>query len=389
MTIKDYSSTAASNTAINGISIAGTAPVSNMDDGLRNVMADISNWTDSDTLASGTTTDLGSVQGMYVSISGTSTITSFGTLKSGMVRFLKFDAAATLTHNATSLILPGAANITAVAGDTATFVSLGSGNWRCLQYTRGDAAVRTAATGHLYGLSLSNNSTDSTNDIDIEAGECASDSTPAHLMVLASSLTKRLDAAWAVGTGNGGLDTGSIANGTYHIWLIQRSDTGVVDALFSTSATSPTMPANYDRKRRIGSIVRASGAIRDFRQIGDLFMYRTPLLSVNITNLGTTAVAYTVDVPADITLYAILGGLFSNAGANAILYVRAVDEANLAASTSGSYTVSNPVAATSIAWAKNIRITAASARQVAAVSSIASSSLTINTQGWVDHRGRL
>lgn len=135
MTIKDYSSTAASNTTINSISIAGTAAVSNMDDGLRNVMSDISNWTDSDTLASGTTTDLGSVAGMYVTVSGTATITGFGTLKAGMVKFVYFSGAGTITYNATSMILPGGASISRTAGDTAIFVSEGSGNWRCISYS--------------------------------------------------------------------------------------------------------------------------------------------------------------------------------------------------------------------------------------------------------------
>lgn len=65
----------------------------------------------------------------------------------------------------------------------------------------------------IYGLTLSNNGTDAVNDIDIAAGRCSqlSDAAP---LVLASTLTKRLDAAWAVGSGNGGRDTGSIADGT-------------------------------------------------------------------------------------------------------------------------------------------------------------------------------
>jgi hypothetical protein len=42
---------------------------------------------------------------------------------------LRFSGALTLTYNATSLILPGAANITTAAGDTLEAVSLGSGNW--------------------------------------------------------------------------------------------------------------------------------------------------------------------------------------------------------------------------------------------------------------------
>jgi hypothetical protein len=48
--------------------------------------------------------------------------------------FLVFASTPTLTHNATSLILPGWADITAVAGDVAWVESLGSGNWKCLAY---------------------------------------------------------------------------------------------------------------------------------------------------------------------------------------------------------------------------------------------------------------
>jgi hypothetical protein len=42
----------------------------------------------------------------------------------------------TLTHNGTSLILPGAENITTAAGDVALMESLGSGNWKCVVYSR-------------------------------------------------------------------------------------------------------------------------------------------------------------------------------------------------------------------------------------------------------------
>jgi hypothetical protein len=80
-------------------------------------------------LASASTTNIGAQQSDNVRITGTTTITSFGTIASGVTRHLRFAAALTLTHNATSLILPGGANITTAAGDTATAVSLGSGNW--------------------------------------------------------------------------------------------------------------------------------------------------------------------------------------------------------------------------------------------------------------------
>src|SRR5262245_6675329 len=84
--------------------------------------------------------------------------------------------------------------------------------------------------GYIHGLTLSNNVSDTANDIDIAIGSAASDSTTPKLMSLASALTKRVDGSWSVGTNQGGLDTGSIASATYHVFLIQRSDTGVVDA---------------------------------------------------------------------------------------------------------------------------------------------------------------
>ena len=53
----------------------------------------------------------------------------------------------TFTHNATSLILPGAANITTAANDRFFALSLGSGNWVVLFYEKasGTAIVSTAA----------------------------------------------------------------------------------------------------------------------------------------------------------------------------------------------------------------------------------------------------
>ena len=53
------------------------------------------------------------------------------------------------------------------------------------------------------------------------------------LLSLASAYTKTTS-AWGVGTGNGSLDTGSIANSTwYHVYLIKRVDTGVVAFCFN------------------------------------------------------------------------------------------------------------------------------------------------------------
>jgi hypothetical protein len=88
------------------------------------------------TLPSSASLDIGGALANTILISGTTTIGSFGTVASGVRRTLIFQGALTLTYNAASMILPGGANLVTAAGDTAEFVSLGSGNWRCVRYQR-------------------------------------------------------------------------------------------------------------------------------------------------------------------------------------------------------------------------------------------------------------
>jgi hypothetical protein len=85
-------------------------------------------------LASAATTDLSLASGNYVHITGTTTITSFGTCSPGARFVLVFDGVLTLTYNATSLIIPGAANKTTAAGDACMIISEGSGNWKIVGY---------------------------------------------------------------------------------------------------------------------------------------------------------------------------------------------------------------------------------------------------------------
>ena len=91
-------------------------------------------------IASAATCDLSTATGDYVDITGTTGITAFGTVSAGMRFILQFDDAVTITHHATSLILPGGVNITTAAGDVAFMESLGSGNWRCISYMRASGA---------------------------------------------------------------------------------------------------------------------------------------------------------------------------------------------------------------------------------------------------------
>ena len=92
------------------------------------------NFAASTDVASSGTTNIGAAASNNVRITGTTTITAFDSVTAGIRRNVRFAAALTLTHNGTSLILPGGQNILTVADDTAEFLSLGSGNWICLSY---------------------------------------------------------------------------------------------------------------------------------------------------------------------------------------------------------------------------------------------------------------
>jgi hypothetical protein len=249
--------------------------------------------------------------------------------------------------------------------------------------------------GCLYGLTLSNNGSDATNDIDISAGKCRDGSDTVN-MVLASVMTKRLDANWGVGTNGGGLDTGSIANATYHIWLIKRSDTGVVDALFSLSASAPTMPANYDYKRRIGSIVRASASIRAFIQDGDQFMWKSPVSDVTAANPGTSAVTRTLSLPTGIRVNAIVqvnvtGTTQPNLPGAVYLSDLSLTDVSASSNTAASILVYASSAISDMYAGLICQVFTNTSAQIRSRLQIsgAGTTLQINTAGWVDTRGRL
>lgn len=90
-------------------------------------------------VASASIIDLDAATGNLVHITGTTEITGM-TLAAGASRTLVFDAATPLKHS-TALLLPGAADITAGAGDTAVVVGEGSSVTRVLAYMRADGTT--------------------------------------------------------------------------------------------------------------------------------------------------------------------------------------------------------------------------------------------------------
>ena len=285
----------------------------------------------------------------------------------------------TIDPNASETI-NGASTLIIEDGQTAFIICDGSAFFASVS---GAANSGLQLQGLKQGVILSNNVADAVNDIDISVGWAASDVAPYYVMPLTSGITKRLDAAWSVGSGNGGLDTGSIANATYHVFLIQRSDTGVVDALFSLSATAPTMPANYDRKRRIGSIARSGGAILAFTQIGKTFLLGAPFQARSSTSALTPSLV-TFAIPAGIQTEPLLD---VNIGINTnSTCITAFGPASAGATTTTVSLFSSASASTTTAWVPGGFLSNTSQQVYMAVTVTAgtlSQHVTFNA-GWVD-----
>lgn len=159
-------------------------------------------------------------------------------------------------------------------------------------------AIDPQITATIFGLTLSTAGSSAT--FAIAAGGASG-------MVLASAFTKTTS-AWSLGTGGGGLDAGTIATSTwYHVYLIERPDTHVVDGLVSANPTTPAMPANYTRKRRIGAMLTdGSSKWTKFLQYGDEFLWDVPVRNYNGVTGSGSAAALTLTVPSGLKVGALV-----------------------------------------------------------------------------------
>lgn len=382
--ISDWDTTAGNNTDVGGVGIAGTTTIRSGDNAFREIMSQVADYfITNGTLASAATLNLDSVDNLTLEITGTTSVTAV-TLAEGHKRIARAAAAFTLTAGA-SLIVNGSlvTDYTTVAGDILFFQGYGSSVVRVWVLRGMGNGAAAFPKGHIHGLKLSNNGTDATNDIDIAAGECRDGSDVAN-MVLASSLTKRLDAAWAFGDGNGGLDTGSIADTTYHVWLIGRSDTGVIDALFSASATSPTMPANYDQKRRIGAFTRESSTIVPFTQLGDQFLRQTPLFT-GATSTTSATLTVATGAPIGIQVDLLLSGRVVHSTDAVAVLIMSPDQADVAPVAGGINTVQTEAG---LVGSYQQAVRCDTSGRVRHRSTSTSTAVGLGMLGWIDSRGR-
>lgn len=130
--------TAASNTSLNGIALGENVMLpSGVNNAFRELMSQIATVESKGTaVASAGTLALGTER--YYHITGTTPITDidFTDAVDGRWAWLIFDAALTLTYNATTLKLPGGKSILTEAGDRGLFVQDATDNVICLSFVR-------------------------------------------------------------------------------------------------------------------------------------------------------------------------------------------------------------------------------------------------------------
>jgi len=237
-------------------------------------------------LASATTTDLGTVSSHNVSITGSTTITSFGqTATTTYPNYqVTFTSPLTITWNQTScatvggcIQTPGAANIAAAAGDTAVAVYLGKssgglGNWAITNYMRanGTAVVNPTPLCGAVGLAIYNDTGTPNTKIDITAGSAVLINPTGNVPIYVTGVSVAINDTI---NGANGLDAVSLGNNTmYNHYLISNGTTTA--GLDSASATSPTMPSGYIYLCRLGaSKTNGSANFYGFRTTGAVTQY--------------------------------------------------------------------------------------------------------------------
>ncbi len=269
----------------------------------------------------------------------------------------------------------------------------GNGIVNATTLKQGGVALGTAAflsatgllpAGQLWGLTLSTAGSSTT--FSVSAGATiSSDNTTS--MTLASSLSKTT-AAWVGGTGNGALDTGTIASNTwYHVYLIAGSGFNT-DVLISLSATSPTMPGGYTLKRRIGSMLtNGSSQWTAFFQDGDDFYWTTRPTDVN--NAATAADAsgtlQTMTVPTGINVVVNFEARLIYSTASTAIFFTSPSETDSAA---GSALISLSVASAGTQSAAQFFLRSNTSGQIRRRANAVGGNYYISTIGWKDSRGR-
>lgn len=237
--------------------------------------------------------------------------------------------------------------------------------------------------GYLYGLELSVNISVLASQIFVAKGVATSFAGNATINIGSPQVLN-----FAIG-GLGGLDTGiKAAKRWYHVFAISKAD-GVSGVIASLSSAMPLLPAGFVHYRRIGAVATdASAALIPFSQSGDYFLWWFPINDISVTNVGAVEASFTLSSPPGVrTTVMISGYVLHSVTPSVPVYMHSPDVVPMAAGGRACTAVTAPTAGAAAGFSTQIRTD--DLGRIAAVSNTANTTLYLNTNGWIDTRGRI
>jgi hypothetical protein len=291
----------------------------------------------------------------------------------------------------------------AIVGIKEDLISIEEANsFTAAQLNQAQRNLALAAILRNYIASLQMSAAGSSATFTVGAG-VAADSTNVDIMSLSAAISKTTG-AWAAGSGNGALDTGTIAASSwYWVFLIKRLDTQVVDVLITkavaASTPTPMLPSSYTIYRYIGSMkTDSSSNWLGFNQVDDTFYLKASIQDRNATISGLTDTAITLSVPLGIRVTPLFRLGVQLSGTPDVTGLRwrtpdlgpsdAVVNSTSEHAQVGMYT--NGSSATRFVGAQDMQMTNTSAQLNFYINygTGSFSGFQIDTYGWIDTRGK-
>ena len=221
--------------------------------------------------------------GYFNLITSTTAITSFSitTNKTGRTFRVRFDTARTLTHNATSLIIPGGANITTAQGDIAQIRSLGSGNVVVDWYTKANGQPVVASTSDVWVLDQTIATSNTATITSATLG-----ATYKEIVVVLSAVAHGSSATFRIAISDDGTNygaanavSGAASTNDYNGWIdIKNTGVAATTKLIFGIATAGTAPNGFGgiseaSENGITTRLQFTNAAGNFSAGGNIYIY--------------------------------------------------------------------------------------------------------------------
>ena len=231
----------------------------------------------------------------------------------------------------------------------------------------------------LAALTTSNDGTTPNSVLDIAAGT-ANDSTNV-VRIKIGAFTKSTAGAWAAGSGSNGMGNGlTIAENTWYYDCLAYNG-GTPDIWFDTSVSCANKPTGISGSlyRRIGYFkTNGSAQIISYTQIGNKFLWATPLTDQNGVTLSNSVVLKAVNVPPGINVEALINGSETATLANVELVLSSpLNTSSLAIGSLFSQVANQQITG-------QFQITTNTSSQINTQASATTGTYSLSAFGWID-----